>query len=263
MAPLVSGLVVALSSWFPISPEGYSIMKLLGVITPAYLDYLVPAYLGVAFAPLFYFWRRLSLGSQRALTGTLNSDMRYLLYATVFTILIGYPLLTSLKDFTGSTFTDLINAIAGLLILLLALSLDRFRPVLRKTRERMGEEKDDATILDSIISGLLQGISVVNGFSRSGFVFLGLIATGLPSKRALELSFLIAPVYFIVKLAFVSGWVPALPVSLLFTAFLTAFVTSILTMEGLLRVVDALGDRTFIAVFGLIPVIVYLLEVIL
>ncbi len=186
---------MALSSWFPISPEGYSIMKLLGVITPAYLDYLVPAYLGVAFAPpLFYFWRRLSLGSQRALTGTLNSDMRYLLYATVFTILIGYPpLLTSLKDFTGSTFTDLINAIAGLLILLLALSLDRFRPVLRKTRERMGEEKDDATILDSIISGLLQGISVVNGFSRSGFVFLGLIATGLPSKRALELSFLIAP----------------------------------------------------------------------
>ncbi|WP_258084967.1 undecaprenyl-diphosphate phosphatase [Thermococcus thermotolerans] len=263
IAPLVSGVVVALSSWLPTSPEGYSIMGFLEGVTPAYVDYLVPAYLGVTFAVLFYFKEKIALGSQRALRRSLDSDVKYLLYATLFTLLIGYPLLVGLRVVIDPKVSDFINALLGFAIFLFALFMGRFRPLLGGTKEKISEEKDGATLLDSIVSGLLQGGTLMGGFSRSGFVFFGLVVTGVTAKKALELSFLIAPVYFILKLAFVGGWDPELPVPLLFAAFLSAFVTSIVTMKGLLKAVEVFGERGFIAVFGLIPVFVYLVGVIL
>lgn len=263
IAPLLSGVVVALSSWLPTSPEGYSIMRLLESATPAYADYLVPAYLGVTFAVLFYFKEKIALGSQRVLRRSLDSDTKYLLYATLFTVLLGYPLLVGLEGFIDSKVADFINALIGFAIFLFALFLGRFHPLLGGTKEKIREEKDGATFVDSIVSGLLQGGALIGGLSRSGLVFFGLVVTGVTAKKALELSFLIAPVYLILKLAFVTGWDPALPVSLLFTSFISSFVASMVTMKGLLRAVEVLGERTFIAIFGLIPVFIYFVGVIL
>ncbi|ASJ12085.1 undecaprenyl-diphosphate phosphatase [Thermococcus thioreducens] len=262
IAPLVSGVVVALSSWLPTSPEGYSIMGFLEGVTPAYVDYLVPAYLGVTFAVLFYFKEKIALGSQRALRRSLDPDVKYLLYTTLFTLLIGYPLLVGLGVVIDPKVSDFINALLGFAIFLFALFMGRFRPLLGGAKEKIKED-DGATLVDSIVSGLLQGGTLMGGFSRSGFVFFGLVVTGVTPKKALELSFLIAPVYFILKLAFVGGWDPALPVPLLFAAFLSAFVTSIVTMKGLLRAVEVFGERVFLALFGLIPVFVYLVGVVL
>ncbi len=263
MAPLISGIVVALSSWLPTSPEGYSLVRFLSAHYTSYGDYMVPAYLGVTFAVLFYFKERIALGSQNALRRSFDPGIKYFVYAAIFTILLGYPLLTGLSDLAGSKVSDFINALVGFMIFLLGLFLGRFHPVLERVEGKMREEKDEPTLIDSISSGLLQGVSLLGGLSRSGFVLLSLLFSGLSVKKALELSFMIAPVYFVMKLAFMEGWDPALPVSLLFTSFLAAFVGSILTMKGLLKLVDLLGERLFLMVFGLIAVAVYLVGVIL
>ncbi|ASJ10925.1 hypothetical protein A3L12_06230 [Thermococcus sp. P6] len=252
LTPAVSGVVVALSSLFPISPEGYSVLKSLEALTPACGDYIVSAYLGVTFALLFNFRNEIGSGSQRVLRGIPDPDMRYLLYSTVFTLLIGYPLLTNNGIPLSPRTADLINAVTGALILSLM-----GRPG-RKTE--WGEE--EKTLVGSIVSGSLQGGALIGALSRSGLTFLGLLVTGIPVKKALKLSFLTAPTYFVLKLAFV-GWQLKLPVPLLFTAFLTAFLTGMVTIKALFRAVDVLGERGFLILFGSLPVIVYLMEVIL
>jgi undecaprenyl-diphosphatase len=264
IAPLVSGIVVALSSWLSISPEGYFVSNLLHSIDPAYVDYLVPAYLGVTFAVLFYFKEKIALGSQNALRKSFDSDTRYLLYAAIFTVLLGYPILTEVRNVIGPRTSDMVNAAIGVVIIVLGLLAGtKSEAPFKGLESRIREEKGEATLLDAMISGLSQGITLLGGLSRSGLVLLGLLCTGISVKRALELSFIVAPIYFVMKLAFLGGWEPALPVSLLFTAFLAAFVVSIVTMKALVTLSESIGRRGFLVAFGSVAVVVYLLGVIL
>jgi len=252
VTPAVSGIVVALSSLFPISPEGYSVLKSLEALTPACGDYIVSAYLGVTFALLFNFRNEIGSGSQRVLRGIPDPDMKYLFYSTIFTLLIGYPLLAGNGITLSPRTADLINAVTGAIILSLT-----GRPV---GKTEWGEE--EKTLVGSIVSGSLQGGALIGALSRSGLTFLGLLVTGIPVKKSLKLSFLAALTYLVLKLAFVS-WQLKPPVPLLFTAFLTAFLTVMVTIKALLRAVDVLGERDFLILFGSVPVIIYLMEVIL
>ncbi|ASJ08877.1 bacilysin biosynthesis protein BacA [Thermococcus siculi] len=261
ISPLVSGIIVALASWLPIGPEGHAVSGLLESLAPSYGDYLVPSYLGIIFAVLFYFKNLIALDTQSAIKGRVSSDLRYFFYASIFTILIGYPVIRGLEDAVSPATSDLINAVIGLLLIALGL-IYRGRKLapLEDVEGRIREDENEATLLDSIVSGITQGAALIGSVSRSGLVLLGLSSTGIDVKRALELSFLVAPVYFVLKLLFMT-WNPELPVSLLFTAFLSAFVVSLITMKLLLKMAEALGRRRFLIVFGSIAVVVYLLGV--
>ncbi|NJE01825.1 undecaprenyl-diphosphate phosphatase [Thermococcus sp. JdF3] len=264
VAPLISGIIIALGSWLPVGPEGHSLTTILEAVAPSYGDYLVPAYLGVTFAILFYFRELIALGSHNAIKRRLDPDMMYFIYASVFTLLVGYPVLKTVSDAVDPGTSDLINAIAGLgMILIGLLAGTRGRAPLEGIESSIREKKDEATLVDAVISGLAQGIALIGGLSRSGFVLLGLVSTGMDVKRALELSFLVAPVYLVLKLAFMGGWDPELPVALLFTAFLSAFVVSFVTMKLLLRLAGAVGRRAFLVSFGLIAIAVYLMGVVM
>lgn len=262
ISSILSGVIVALSSWLPTSPDSYTVVRVLSGVAQGYQEYLVPAYLGVTFAVLFYFKEKIALGSQNALRGRFDSEIKYFAYASIFTILLGYPLVR-LTGLEGSRLADLVNSLLGLLFILAGLFLPRFRSVAQGFEDKMREERSEPTLLDSIISGILQGVSLLGGLSRSGFIILGLTLTGIDVKKALELSFLIAPAYFIMRLASMEGWNPSLPVSLLFTSFLAAFVASLITMKGLIKLSCVLGDKTFLAVFGLIGILIYLMGVVL
>lgn len=264
VAPLISGMIIALGSWLPVGPEGHSFTALLGAVAPSYGDYLVPSYLGVMFATLFYFRELIALGSQNAIKKHLDSDTMYFIYASVFTLLVGYPILKTVSDAVDPGTSDLINAIAGFgLVLVGLLAGTRVQAPLEGIERSIREKKDEATLVDAVVSGLAQGVALIGGLSRSGFVLLGLASTGMDVKRALELSFLVAPVYLVLKLAFMGGWDPKLPVALLFTAFLAAFVVSLVTMKLLLKLAGAVSRRTFLVSFGLIAIAVYLMGVVM
>jgi undecaprenyl-diphosphatase len=264
VSPMLTGIIVALASWLPIGPEGYAVSRLLGDIAPAYGDYMVPSYLGITFAVIFYFKNLIGLDTQIALRGRISSDLKYLFYASLFTILVGYPVVLNLKDAVGPATSDLINALAGLMLLLVGLVYgNRRRAPLGKVEGQMRENEDEATLLDAIVSGIAQGVALIGGISRSGLVLLGLSGTDINVKRALELSFLVAPVYLVMKLLFIGGWDSGLPISLLFTAFVASFVMSLITMKLLLMAAEALGRRSFLVVFGSVAIVVYLLGVVL
>lgn len=264
VSPLISGIIVALTSWLPVGPEGSAVSEILESVAPSHADYLVPSYLGVTFAVLFYFKNLIGIDTQSAIRGRVSSDLRYFLYASLFTIFVGYPIIGRFQDALGPEGSDLVNAIVGIALILIGLIYgSRAGAPLENVEGQMKEKEGEATLLDSLISGVLQGVSLVGSISRSGLVLLGLSSTGLNVKRALELSFLVAPTYLVMKLIFMGGWEPGLPVALLFTAFLAAFVVSLITMKLLLRGAEALGRRLFLVIYGSMAIVVYLLGVVL
>ena len=263
-SPLITGIIVSLASWLPLVPDGSAISRVLGSMVPAYADYLVPAYLGITFAVLFHFQHRIASDVQGVVRGRVSPDIRYFFYASLFTILVGYPILGNMRGTFGPDNSALVNAIVGIALVFVGLICGgRTKSPLEKVDVMMRDREDDVTLLDSIVSGVLQGVSFLGSVSRSGLVLLGLSITGMDVRRALELSFLIAPTYLVMKLLFMGEWEPGLPVGLLFTAFLAAFTMSLITMALLLRLSEALGRRLFLVIYGLVAIAIYLLGVVL
>ncbi|ASJ06809.1 undecaprenyl-diphosphate phosphatase [Thermococcus pacificus] len=264
ISPLISGIIVALTSWFPIGSGGYAVSRLLEAVAPVYGDYLVPSYMGVIFAVLFYFKDLIGPDTQKALVGRFSSTIKYFVYAAIFTVLVGYPLARGLGGSLGPRTSDLVNAVIGAgLVVVGVIYWKHLRAPLEDVEERVREDEEDTTLIDALISGVAQGVALIGGISNVGLVLLGLSSTGINIKKALELTFVVAPIYLTMKLLFMGGGSPELPVSLLFTAFVASFITSILTMRALLKAAEALGRETFLVLFGSVSIIVCLMGVII
>jgi len=256
----ITGIVMALISWLPIG-TGEAVSHFLGSVAGAYRPYVVPSYLGVIFAVLFYFRNLIAVGTQKALRGSFSPDLRYFIYASLFTLALGYPIAAGGWKVLDPLASDAVNALIGAFLILVGVLCWRKGAPLENVGKRL-READEPTLLDAVSSGVSQGFAMLGELSPTGLVLLALSATGMKPRRALELLFMIYPVYLTLRLLFLGSWNPAMPVYLPFTAFLAAFVTSILFMRFLLVAGERLSRRTFLILMGLVPIAVYTLEVI-
>ena len=250
---IISGLVVALTSWLPLSPEGNTFPSLL----EGYSHFLVPAYLGVTFAVLFRFREKFSTLLLKAMRGIYEAELKYIALATAFTLFIGLPVSKFSCRVSAET-SALINALVGVAIVLLAV-LNPSRNPLRELDSKLPEQP---SILDSLSGGILQGFALLGPLTRTGAVTLGLLLPGHSAKKALQWGFMIAPAYFLLRLVELGSWKPNGPVWVPFMAFASAFFGSLLVMTLLERVAERNG-RLFLIFFGLMSTVFYALEVIL
>lgn len=258
----ITGIVMAITSWLPLG-TGKALSHFLGAVALGYEDYMVPSYLGIIFAVIFYFRDLIAVGTQKALRRSFSADLKYFAYASLFTLAVGYPIAAGGWDLLGPEASDMANALIGALLDLVGvLCWKKRRAPLEGVDGRLREE-DEPTLLDAIVSGIAQGFAMIGGLSATGLILLTLSGTGIKPKKALELIFMISPVYLTLKLLFLGEWSPAMPVYLPFTAFLASFVTSIIFMRLLLAAGGRLGRRTFLTLMGLVPIAVYLLEVVI
>ncbi len=260
LSSLTSGAILGFVSWFPVGPGGRAVTSLLEALAPDYSSYVVPAYLGIVFSLIFHLRDWIARAVQGVLTGRSGSEVRYFLYASAFTVLVGYPIIRGLETVLNPGSSDLLNAAVGAVLVITGVFGGRVMSLLAGVEDRLREDPDEPTFLDSLISGLLQGLSFVGDVSRSGLVLLGLSGTGIDVERALELSFLIAPTYLVMKLVSLGRWEPGLGVTLLFAAFLSSFAVSLLTIRLLLRGARALG-RGFLVPYGSVAIVFYLMGV--
>ena len=250
---LLSGAVVAVTSMLPLNPEG----ALVSSLVPGYSGFLVPAYLGVTFAVLFRFRERYSRLSFQALRGVYEPELKYLSFATLFTVMIGLPVF-KLSCRVSTVEAGAANLLVGTLLSAAALVWPRLA-LLRGLNERLPEQP---SILDAISSGVLQGLSFLGPLTRTGLVTLGLALPGHSAKKVLEWGFMISPAYFVLRLFFVGSWRPDGPAWVPFSAFLVAFAGALFMMFLLEKLAESYGER-FLFFFGLVPIIIYALEVIM
>ncbi len=227
------GILQGIFEWIPISSEG------VVVITSQYflkefhpVDVAIFLHLGTLLAVLIYF-RKDWLG---ILTLKNKNLFRFLVIATIISLVVGFPIYKSVKKITIG---------AGLLVVMgFGLLLTSF---LQKRRKSFNLNLNQL----AIFSGILQGFSVIPGLSRSGSTIFGLSLGKKNPSEILKISYMMsAPVIFLASfyvyfknpILINEGWI-----SLIFS-----FLVGIFTLHYLIKFSQRIDFSKFTLIFGIL-----------
>ena len=160
----------------------------------------------------------------------------YILIATVCTGVIGLVFEERIHTlFTSPRTTAAMLLITGLLLFL----SDRFPG---------GRKEQDMNITDSIVIGIVQGMALIPGISRSGSTIAFGIFRGLDGAAAARFSFLLSIPAVLGALILESRYIEAVPpadVPIYFAGMIAAAVTGFLTLGLLLFIIRKRRLRIF------------------
>ena len=226
---LVLGVVQGITEFLPVSSSGHLIlMQRLFNLPEDMMLFNILLHVATLLAVCIMFRRRL----WQLVKKPLQPMNYYLVLATVITVI--FVLL--FKDVIDRT----LNAsVLPVTFMLTAIVL--FSTVFMKPRREM-------TYRSAAFTGLIQGIAVVPGFSRSGFTISAAMFTGTKRTEAAEFSFLMSIPIIIAALVYevVSNPSPQLgdPVALI-VAFLAALVSGLFAIAFMLRIIRRVGLHWF------------------
>ena len=240
---VVLGVLQGVFEWLPVSSEAVvSIVmtQLFGSGVTESLNSAIWLHTGTMLAALIYFrkdfWelidfffdRLLDQDFERKETGIENIFV-FIFIATAVTSVVGGTIyLGALQLFSGSP--DMFAALTGVALLATG--------TLRYYQSGEARSSGDANLIDSVFVGVLQGLSVIPGVSRSGSTTFGLFYQDFTAKDAFKLSFLLSvPAVFIANIGMniFSGFTVGFE---LLIAAAVAFVTGYLTIDLVLEVAD-------------------------
>lgn len=241
---LILGAIQGIAEWLPVSSEGVLTLVQLHVFGETFQTSLGTAlwlHLGTLLAALVYFRVEVShivgqLPTWVIRHGELRDDdrrlMDFLAVATMATGVIGLPLLAI--SFQADLVMRAATALIGALLIITGL-------LQRAARQFGTRMANGAGLGDAVLTGLMQGLAVLPGVSRSGFTVAALLFRRFDEAEALRLSFLmsipvIAGAQVLVELGgFVDmDW----PTALVGTA--TSMLVGWGTIAGLIRVARTL-----------------------
>jgi undecaprenyl-diphosphatase len=224
-------------------------ITLLG-LEPSYaLSFSVYLHVGTGLAALVYFRREVA----RILMRGSEDDRRlfqFLVIATFVTGVVGFPIFA----FVGlaSLYGEAMLALIG--VALLATGLMQ--------RGREGRDltpPDGLGLKDGILLGVVQGLAVIPGLSRSGVTTTALLVKGFTGKDAFRLSFLMSiPASFAAAagLALTEG-IPPLDAGIL-TALAASFIAALLSIDLLLKLARKTRFWKLCIALGLIALVAVL-----
>jgi undecaprenyl-diphosphatase len=266
---IIIGLFQGITEWLPISSSGQTMLFLINLLKippeQAY-SYSLLLHLGTLMALFFKFRYELSKILLKLVLFRWEEEEKFLFYSTLFTGIVGLPLYKTFKLVASSFNGEAINGIIGIALILTGIILKKSREApLEKLEKGLKSEKEEATIFDSIIAGVAQGIAVIPGISRSGMTVGSLLLLGIKQEKAIRLSFLMAiPAItgaLFLELPEVSR--TSEPLTIPLAAVITAFVVSLLMIEVMLRLAKRLDFSKFCIFFGFIALIASLLGVLI
>ncbi len=234
------GLTQGITEWIPVSSktqDTFVYLTLLNGSGSLVVPILLYLHLGTLLAAIIYFSGEikailLAIAKRPAsLRAYSEGKPAFIITSLIFTGIVGVPLLLLEKKVLPSLTGPLLFAVmaAGLL-------LTGF--LLLKQRGRMERKESDANWLDGVLTGILQGFSVLPGVSRAGTSTTGLIWRGFDAESSFRLSFLLSiPTVMLAEMVFYVGGLMSFPLydGLLLAA--SSFVFGYLTLDSLLRVV--------------------------
>jgi len=181
----IIGVLQGVLEWLPVSSEGsltVFLVSVLGLDPSETLGLAVFLHLGTGLAALVYYreesWGILSGATER------DKDMRSrLLVMTGLTGAVGFPIYMYLN--ISAFFGESLLALTGLALIATG--------IMQKRGEVTGER--DASSLswpETMALGVLQGLAIIPGLSRSGVTTSTMLLRGLRSDEAFNVSFLMS-----------------------------------------------------------------------
>ena len=242
MTPLqavVLGLLQGIFEWLPVSSEAVLTLTMThifgsGVVTS--LNSAIWLHTGTMAAALLYFRKDIGEMSRKSVE---NIDtprkifedpiIRFIFLSTLFTGLVGGSIyIVGKESFSGNP--EIFSGVTAIALILTGVS--------RYFNTSSNREETEIGDKDSVFSGLLQGLSIIPGVSRSGSTVFALLVRGFDGDSAFRLSFLMsipAVIAANIGLNLFSGFTVT-PELLL--ASLTAFISGYATIGTVLKIAD-------------------------
>jgi len=261
---IILGTIQGIFEWLPISSQGNLVLVMVGIFGVGIVSafkYSIFLHLGTFLAVLVYFrkdvikiiarLKKYRPGFKRKEDGLIS----FLIITTVITGIIGYPLyeLVINLNLPGEIFIGLI----GIALIVTGL-LQKY------SFNKKIKEKKKLNFKDSVLLGVLQGLAIIPGISRSGITISGFLFRKYSPKQGLYLSFLMSvPVVFIggIFLPLIQGF-PEVNLVNLILGLGFAFIFGLLTIKLLLSLAQKIKFWLFcifIGILALVPFAIYLL----
>ncbi len=251
----VLGTIQGIAEWLPISSEGMVVLAKVNLFGEELkiadlVRYALFLHLGTFLAALIYL-RKEVFNLLKGLLRYRESDLEtrkqinFYVIATFFSFLAGGLVMLFISELGEFNLTGKgITLLVGVMLWITA-----FLQI--KNKKRGERDFKDIKTFDGLLLGLLQGLAVIPGLSRSGITVSALLLRKFEESKALKMS-------FIMSLPAVLGGNIALNLTKFsfslenIIAFSFSFLFGILTIHILLKIARKLNFALFICFFGIL-----------
>lgn len=256
---IILGTIQGIAEWLPVSSEGLIILaktNLFGGVDniETIIRQALILHFGTFLAALIYFWQDVkklvkAIFSYRSQPREIQLLFSFLMIATVVSGALGFLLIKTLSHIASQLESQ------GTIITLLVGCLLLGTAFLELKAKKSGHRKiGDLNIMDSLLLGVVQGLAVLPGLSRSGLTISALLLRKLDKTCALKLSFLMSlPIVLAGNLA-LNFNIPAWSAETLAGLF-ASFVFGLATIHLLLKIAAKINFGYFVLLFGILTIL--------
>lgn len=259
----ILGALQGIAEWLPISSEGVLVLAqifLFGQELP--LNEMIRValflHLGSVLAVIIYFWQDIlklikTFFNYRKSSFDEKSFINFLVIASFFTGVVGIIIYKFLEKIEGGVLASTgatLMIFIGFLLLVTAF----LQHLAKKQTENKLRDINNLQTKDSIITGIVQGMAVLPGLSRSGSTVATLLLLKIKDHDALKISFLMG-------LPIILGANVVLNFEMFgagineIVGLITSFIFSLLTIHLLLKVAQKISFVWFTLGFGLLTIL--------
>ena len=228
---IILGVLQGIFEWLPISSEG--VVVLAGQFFRAdfnLVDIALFLHLGTFFAVLIYFRRDWI----KILTFKNKKMLKFLSITTIVALAVSYPIYGAIRNI----------AIGSSLLILVGFGL-LFTAYFSRKKKKLNISENNL----AIISGVLQGLAVIPGLSRSGATIFGLSLKKDNSLEILKTSYLMSgPV--VLASSFYLLLNDSSLVLVMWPALIASFIVGLLTLSILLKFAKKIDFFNFLLLFS-------------
>ena len=265
---IIIAILQGLFEWLPISSSGQVMIisvNFFGIPPEQAFSLSIWMHLGTTFAVLLKLRKdyiqiiKSILPKKFEVDGNDIKKRNWLIYATIGTAITAIPLYFLFKFGFDATQGDMLTlVISGLLIITGIMLLTFKRKFGIKTIETVSDRE---LIRDSSVSGLIQGIAILPGISRSGFTVSTILFEKYDQDQSLKLSFLMSvPVALAsigMDIIFGEGSVfGTIDIFTILIITVVSFIVGYLSMELLLKIAQKINFGYFCILYGVISFII-------
>ena len=231
---IVLGITQGLSEFLPISSSGHLIlMEKAGGTPPSLLLNLV-LHLGTLFAVIILLRKKL----WQVIRHPVSAQSGFLFFATVPTAFIAFLFLFFGKDILEGAYLPLgFFSTSAFLLSAFIVTHNKQATPLFTSPLKMGK----SALFKALATGVIQGLAVIPGLSRSGATISAMEMMGIEKKEATDFSFLLSlPVILggtVMELLSCKG-TELLCIETLLSGFITSFIFGLLGLKFMLKLLS-------------------------
>lgn len=244
LVAVLIGLVQGALEWLPVSSQGNVsiVVTLVTDIDPVVaVDLALFVQLGTIVSATVYYRDDIetALGTapgwrpQTAFQSP-HAETTFLVLASVATGIVGIPLYLTLRDTVSGLAGGIFIAVVGGLLIVTGL--------LQRASDAVDiSSRETPTLVDTLLVGGLQGVTILPGISRSGTTVSVMLLRGYSGPASLRLSFLLsipASVGAAILVVLTGGGLPGISPLAALVALLTSAIVGYVTIDALMRFVE-------------------------